>query len=243
VAREARKAKPFSRAVPPMPKSLRQRKLEVVREALAAAAEELLLSRGFERTTVEEIAKAAGVSRRTFFRYYESKEHALVERSERWGERLYVELAARPREEPPLLAIRNALVPAVAAGIEDAEFIRWVIRVLREKSRLRRVMMERRNRLEERIAALMTARLHAGPHDDKPMLLAFVARALFDTAFNAWYDHETRDVGGLVDGLVAGLCAVTAEMPPGYAGRAARSARRDRTDARRGRRVPSVENR
>ncbi len=239
--REERKAKPFSRAVPPLPKSLRQRKLEVVREALAAAAEALFLSRGFERTTVEEIARAAGVSRRTFFRYYESKEDVLVERSERWGERLYVELAARPREEPPLVAIRNALVPAVAAGIEDAEFIRWVIRVLREKSSLRRVMMERRNRLEERIAALMTARLHAGTHDNLPMLLAFLARALYDTAFNAWYDHETRDVGRLVDDLLAGLCAVTAEMPADRAGRAA--AKPDRTDARRRRRGSSVENR
>jgi AcrR family transcriptional regulator len=242
-ARPRPAAKPFSRAVPPLPKSLSQRKLEVVREALAAAAEELFLSRGFEHTTVEEIARAAGVSRRTFFRYYETKEDVLVERSERWGERFYVELAARPREEPPLLAIRNALVPAVAAGIEDAEFIRWVIRVLREKSSLRRVMMERRNRLEERIAAMMTARLHAGGHDNRPMLLAFVARALYDTAFNAWYDHETTDVARLVDGLLAALCAVTAEMPAAYVSRAAQVATPHRSDARRRRRVSSVENR
>jgi len=241
--RVERKAKPFSRAVPPLPKSLRERKLEVVREALAAAAEELFLLRGFERTTVEQIAHAAGVSRRTFFRYYESKEDVLVERSERWGERLYVELAARPRKEPPLLAIRNALVPAVTAGIEDAEFIRWVIRVLRERSSLRRVMMERRNRLEERIAALMTARLRAGSHDNKPMLLAFVARALYDTAFNAWYDHETRDVGGLVDGLVAGLCAVTAEMPAPTAKPTGQAETPDRPDARRRRRARTLENR
>lgn len=213
MTRTARKAMPFSRAVPPPPKSLRQRKLQVVREALAAAAEQLFLSRGFERTTAEEIAQAAGVSRRTFFRYYQSKEDVLVERSERLGERLYSELGARPRKEPPLLAIRNALVPALKAGIEDAAFVRWVIRELREKSSLRRVMMERRNRLEERIAALMAARLHAGPRDERPMLLAFLTRALHDTAFNAWYDHETKDVGALVDRLVAGLCALTAEMP------------------------------
>ncbi len=205
VRRPERKAKPFARAVPPPAKSLRERKLEVVRLALSAAAEQLFLSRGFERTTVEQVARAAGVSRRTFFRYYESKEDVLAERAERWGERLYLELAARPREEPPLLAIRNALLSAVEAGIQDADFIRWVIRVLRERSALRRVMMERRNRLEERIAALMTARLRSGPSDNTPMLLAFVTRALHDTAFNAWYDHETKDVAGLVDGLIAGL--------------------------------------
>ena len=218
--RQDRKARPFARAVPP-PKSLRQRKREIVREALSDAAEKLFLSRGFERTTVEQIAHAAGVSRRTLFRYFESKEDVLVERSDRLGERLYAELAARPAEEPPLLAIRNALVPAVEAGIEDADFIRWVIRVLREKSALRRAMMERRNRLEERIAALMATRLHSGPKDDTPMLLAFVTRALHDTAYNAWYDHETADVAGLVDNLVARLRAVVAETPPAAARRAA----------------------
>jgi AcrR family transcriptional regulator len=214
--RKERKAKPFARAVPPPPKSLRQRKQEVVREALSAAAEELFLSRGFERTTVEQIARAAGLSRRTFFRYYESKEDVLVERSDRVGERFYAELAARPREEAPLLAIRNALVAAVEAGIEDRDFVRWVIRALREKSPLRRAMMERRNRLEERIAALMAVRLRSRPNDNTPMLLAFVTRALHDTVFNAWYDHETEDVAGLIDDLIARLRAFflsSAERP------------------------------
>jgi AcrR family transcriptional regulator len=238
--RQDRKAKPFAEAVPPLPTSLRQRKREVVRVALSDAAEALFLSRGFERTTVEQIAHAAGVSRRTFFRYYESKEDVLVDRSDRLGESLYAELAARPSEEPPLPAIRNALVPAVEAGIEDADFIRWVIRVLREKSALRRAMMERRNRLEERIAALMAARLHSGPNDNTPMLLAFVTRALHDTAYNAWYDHETDDIAGLVDGLIARLRAVVADMP----GHIARPAALDRTAVRgrgrsRGRARPS----
>jgi len=209
-----RKATPFAQAVSPKAKSIRQRKQEVVREALSTAAEELFLSRGYARTTVEQIAQAAGMSRRSFFRYFESKEDVLVERTDRIGERLYAELAARPREEPPLLAIRNALVAAIETGIEDREFIRWVIRSLREKSRLRRAMMERRNRLEERIAALMTQRLHAEPDDTTPMLLAFVSRALHDTAFNAWYDNETEDVAGLVDNLVDRLRTVVAYPSP-----------------------------
>ncbi len=196
--------------------------------ALSAAAEQLFLSRGFERTTAEQIAHAAGVSRRTFFRYYESKEDVLVERSDRWGECLYAELAARPPEEPPLLAIRNALVPAVEMGIGDPDFLRWAIRVLREERVVRRAIMERRNRLEERIAALMAERLGAGPDDKKPMLLAFVTRALHDTAFNAWYDDETDDVPGLVDGLIAQLRAVVAEIPA----HAVRQGRHDRATPR-----------
>ena len=208
-----RKAKPFARAVPPAPPSLQVRKQQVVRTALSAAAEELFLSRGFEKPTVAQIARAAGVSRRTFFRYYKSKEDVMVERSDRLGELLLAELAARPRQEPPLLAIRNALVPAVQAGLADRDLIRYVIRVLRETSALRRAIMERRTRIEERIAALMARRLGSARDDNTPMLLAFVTRALHDTAFNAWYDHETDDIAGLVDDLVGRLRAIVASAP------------------------------
>jgi len=137
----------------------------------------------------------------------------MVERSDRLGELLLADLATRPLEEPPLLAIRNALVSAVQAGLADRNLIRYVIRILRETSVLRRAMMERRNRLEERIAALMIQRLGADPSDDTPMLLAFVARALHDTAFNSWYDHETDDIAGLVDGLIGRLSAIVMDMP------------------------------
>ncbi|HXK12424.1 MAG TPA: TetR family transcriptional regulator [Vicinamibacteria bacterium] len=200
--RPRRRARPFARAVPPGSTSLMRRKQEVVRVALAGAAEGLFVSRGFEQTTVEQIARAAGVSRRTFFRYFESKEDVLAVHAERFGERLYSALSTRPPDEPPLLAIRNALVPALQAGVEDADVLRCTIRLLRETNSLRRVVLARRNRLEERVAALMTRRLGAETADSGPMLLAFLTRALLDTAFNAWYDHETDDIAGLVDGLI-----------------------------------------
>jgi AcrR family transcriptional regulator len=207
------KARPFAEAIPSASASLKVRKQRVVRDALSVAAEELFLARGFDNVTVEEIAQAAGVSRRTFFRYYESKEDVMVERSDRLGELLLAELAERPINEPPLLAIRNALVPAVEASLDDRELVRYVIRLLRETSILRRAIMERRNRLEERIAALMARRLGVDSSDNTPILLAFVTRALHDTIFNAWYDHETDDIAGLVDVLVSRLCAIVADMP------------------------------
>lgn len=207
------KARPFAEAIPSNPLSLKLRKQQVVRDALSKSAEELFLLRGFEAVTVEEIALAAGVSRRTFFRYFDSKEEVMVERSDRFGEQLLLELAARPLDEPPLLAIRNALVPAVASSLVERDLVRQTIGLLRETSALRRALMEHRNRLEERIAALMAQRLGAESSDNKPMLLAFVTRALHDTVINAWYDHETDDISGLVDTLVSQLCAVALDMP------------------------------
>ncbi|MCC6804309.1 MAG: TetR family transcriptional regulator [Anaerolineae bacterium] len=210
------RAKPFAEAVPSAPEKLKARKRQVVRDALSDAAAELFCKRGFEAVTVEEIAQAAGVSRRTFFRYYESKEDVMVERLDRDGERFIAELAARPLDEPPLLAIRNALIPAIEYRLEEPDLVRDATRLLRETSALRRALMERRNRIEERTAALMTQRLGASTKDNTPMLLAFLARALSDTAFNAWYDHETDDIASLVNDLISRLRRIVTDMPAEY---------------------------
>ncbi len=210
------KAKPFAEAVPSAPEKIKARKQQVVREALVEAAAKLFHARGFEAVTVEEIAIAAGVSRRTFFRYYDSKEDVMVERLDRDGERLLAELAARPIEEPPILAIRNALIAAIEYGLQEPDLVRNAIRLLRETSALRRALMEHRSRLEERIAALMLQRLDTTLDDNTPMLLAFLTRALSDTAFNAWYDHETQDIVGLVDGLISSLRAIAGNMPADF---------------------------
>jgi AcrR family transcriptional regulator len=210
------RARPFAEAVPSVPASLKTRKQQVVRDALSAAALDLFLAHGFEAVTVEAIAQTAGVSRRTFFRYYQSKEDVMVEHLDRDGERFLAELSARPLNEPPLLAIRNALIPAIAYGLQEPELVRDVTRLLRETSALRRALMERRNRFEERIAAMMIQRLGTTSEDNTPMLLAFLTRALNDTAFNAWYDHETDDIPGLVDGLISRLCSIVTDMPPEF---------------------------
>lgn len=56
------------------PANLREKKQAATREALYRASFALFAEKGFEATTVDEIAERAGVSRRTFFRYFESKE-------------------------------------------------------------------------------------------------------------------------------------------------------------------------
>ena len=194
--------------------SLKERKLSVVRAALNAAAEELFVSRGFEQTTVAEIARAAGVSRRTFFRYYESKEDVIVERSDRLADDVLAILAKRPLDDPPLIAIRHAIVPALESALAERELVRCAMRLIRETSALRRAMMERRNRMEERLTALLARRLGVdAASDNTPMLLAFLTRALLDTAVNAWFDHETDDVAALVDDLLVRLRFVVETMP------------------------------
>jgi AcrR family transcriptional regulator len=187
-----------ARALP----TLQERKQEFVRTELADAAWGLFARKGYEATTVAEIADAAGVSRRTFFRYYASKEEVLVATSDAVAEEMLAAVAARPRDEAALLAIKHALVPVLERSLADVARSRAIIRLLRESPSLRRAMLDRHARMEERLAEHLAERLGSDTRSDStPALLAFVARAMLDTAFNVWYDQRRDDIPALVEEL------------------------------------------
>ena len=73
--------------------SLRERKHEFVLKEIERAAWELFATVGFDRATVEEISRNAGVSRRTFFRYFRTKEELLSFSVEQFGQRVGIPYA------------------------------------------------------------------------------------------------------------------------------------------------------
>jgi AcrR family transcriptional regulator len=101
---------------------LRQRKKEATRTALHVAALQLAVERGVEHVTAEEIAAAAGVSTRTFFNYFATKEEAFVADDLERGRRFVDVVAAAPDAEPlwPLLH-RTAAEVFAADGVTTRE--------------------------------------------------------------------------------------------------------------------------
>jgi AcrR family transcriptional regulator len=87
----------------------RDRKKTETRQALLEAAHRLFAEKGFSRTTIDDIAEAADVSRRTFFRYYDSKDDLLRADIADLLPVMLGALRSRPAEEPPLAAILAAL--------------------------------------------------------------------------------------------------------------------------------------
>ena len=87
---------------------LRERKKQQTRAALAEAALRLALEKGPDQVTVEEIADAAMVSRRTFSNYFSNKEEALFHGHRVWVQRLVELVHARPAAEGPWDALRRA---------------------------------------------------------------------------------------------------------------------------------------
>src|SRR4051794_30299718 len=90
------------------PTTLREQTRSVVRSLLARTAIELFAANGYDNTTLEEVAAAAGVSRRTLFNYFRNKEDLALSGLSEQGEAIAARLAERPADEDPWTALRAA---------------------------------------------------------------------------------------------------------------------------------------
>jgi AcrR family transcriptional regulator len=98
-----------------------------VRHDLSTAAIDLFLANGYDRTTVDDIAEAAGVARRTFFRYFHTKEDAVFPDHDACLQRVEEHLSRIDPTQPPLVAAGEAahLVLAMYAGDAQASVRRY----------------------------------------------------------------------------------------------------------------------
>lgn len=112
------------------PRGLRERKKARAREAIVAASLRLFGEKGFERTTVDEIAAAADVARRTFFRYFATKEAVLWRDRERRLARFRDDLGDPRQGEAPFAMVRRALLSMAAEFMEHREELLAVQRIV-----------------------------------------------------------------------------------------------------------------
>lgn len=101
------------------------------------AAWELFGAVGFDRATVEEISRNAGVSRRTFFRYYRTKEQLLSFSVEHFGERVAQRFADAPKSRKPLAALEDAILSELKEGMKDLRQPKEMLGLMFEEPNLR----------------------------------------------------------------------------------------------------------
>jgi AcrR family transcriptional regulator len=156
---------------------LRERKKQQTRDTIADVALKLFAERGYEQTTLAEIADAANVSKRTIFAYFESKEDILFCDEPKMFDMLEEKLKQRPPGTTTVDALREFL-SSVASPDENAMLRK---RIVATDESLRRSERARHARVEKMIAESIAKDLDAGPDDVRPPLIAASVTAAFTT--------------------------------------------------------------
>lgn len=202
----------------------RSRKARRTRDTLAQAAFELVLDRGLREVTVEEIAERADVDRRTFSRYFTSKETAVLDSVRGDGDRINDALRVRPAGEPPLTAYRGAVLDWLADPEAEAWHRRpriFELLVLAEQEpTLYAAFHHIRVEAQEDSVAIVAHRLGTDPRRDlRPAVTVAAGAGALLAAQAAWVrggrpEELPRLVGQAFDALSGELFA---QLPAGPA--------------------------
>jgi AcrR family transcriptional regulator len=156
----------------------REASKQAVRSALLSAARQLFAEQGFEGTTVRDIAKAANVTERTFYRYFDGKEGLVGDDYEVWVRTLHDAVVARPAAESPTTAVQRAMI-SVSEQIADGggPLSVWLYRD-GSPARLRRYTPRPMLQLEGAIADAILIRTGGVSDDDATSDRALRARVV-----------------------------------------------------------------
>ncbi len=178
------------------------------RGRLEQAALELCVERGFDQTTVAEIAQQAGLTERTFFRYFADKREVLF-----WGagtlqDLLESTVAAAPASVAPLAAVATALEAAGALLQERRDSVRQRQTIIAANAELRERELIKLAALAAAIAAALRRR---GVRESAASLTAEAGIAVFRIAVERWINETSqRDLSRVIRESFDELKAVTA---------------------------------
>ena len=180
------------------------------RGRLQQAAIELYAERGFDKTTVAEIAQRAGLTTRTFFRHFADKREVLFSGEDDLYDLLALAVSGAVGATSPVDAIGTALKPPLKVYFESRplEQVRTRHAVIAENEALQERELIKLSRLGAAISEALRGR---GADESTATLTAELAVLVFKVAVDRWIaDDRDRDLSRHVDETVAQLKAVTA---------------------------------
>ena len=182
----------------------RAEKKAATKHAIQDHALRLFVEKGYDATTVEEIAAAAGVSHMTFFRYFPRKEE-VVEYDE-YDPLLEDLIAARPPDEAPITAVHNALrvgLQQVLSTDREALLIRTRLILANPVLRSRNLVAQDTTR--DLFARALARRGGLAKPDLAATVQASAALGAIAPALNAWAEDGEADLIALIDSAFTAL--------------------------------------
>jgi mycofactocin system transcriptional regulator len=177
------------------------------RRHLQQIALELFCQHGYDDVTVDDLAAAAGISRRTFFRYFPSKADALMGDFDGEVANLRQALRETDVELPLIEAIRSAVVAAHGDPLEDPAELRHRLTLQRHYPALLANAFLHYEIWQRAIAEFAALRLDQSLDDLMPQAIAGAVYGVTDAAYQAWLDDPRSKLGPTLDAALAALAS------------------------------------
>jgi len=177
------------------------------RRELELIALRLFTDHGFEHTTIEQIAAEAGVSKRTFFRYFGSKTSVLWSEFDHEVGVIRAALAEVPDEVPMMEAIRRAVVAANHYGREDVPELRLRMNLIASAPALASSAALHYDAWERAISDFAATRIGQPAGSLYPLAVGRATLAACRAAYDRWSARADADLTFYLDAALAALAA------------------------------------
>jgi mycofactocin system transcriptional regulator len=177
------------------------------RRELQRIALRLFDAHGFDNTTIEQIAAEAGVSERTFFRYFTSKASVLWAEFESEVGAIRDALADVPESVPMMDAIRTAVVAANHYRAEDVPEMRMRMALIATEPALSFGAAEHYAHWEEAVSEFAGRRLGLPAESLYPLAVGRTVLAACRAAYDRWSDRADNDLPTYLDAALSALAA------------------------------------
>jgi AcrR family transcriptional regulator len=190
----------------------RSRKKAATRRSIQEHALRLFAANGYDNTTVEDIAAAAGVSHMTFFRYFPRKENVVETRE--YDPMIEEFIVARPPHESPIVAIGAALSTWVATVLlTDRQRILARVRLMMATPDLRARQINTMDDTRDLFARSLARRNRQAQEGLVVTVHAAVAVSVLVTALRTWAETDDGDLVAIIDAAFSAAETVTAPQP------------------------------
>lgn len=168
---------------------------------------EMFSEQGFENTTVDDVAHAAGIGRRTFFRYYASKNDVAWGAFDEQLVRMRAVLAAQPAELPVIECLRRAVLEFNHVDPEEQPWHRRRLRLILQTPALQAHSTLRYAAWRQVVADFVAERGGRPPSELVPQSLGHACLGVCLAAYEHWLTDESLELADLLDQVFRSLAA------------------------------------